>query len=155
MQAPSYLIWCRWCVSGTPVGSGQLEDLFGLFLFLQQRPLCNRHEWKQLIVKAMQGPAPAGKGDGETARQSVGMARLQAICCKLMLRRSKESVSGQLRLPPQEQKVRHLVLGPVERHFYHQQHEECLRTLRESASQETGVPCWCVYSQCRRCAQAC
>lgn len=34
----------RWCVSGTPIGRGKLEDLFGLTLFLGMQPFADK-QW--------------------------------------------------------------------------------------------------------------
>jgi E3 ubiquitin-protein ligase SHPRH len=129
----------RWCVSGTPVGSGKLEDLYGLFLFLQQDPLCDRLAWKRLIRDqyALTAGTPED-GDG-MSRKSAGMVRLESICCKLMLSRTKEAVDGQLNLPGQEQTVRFLQLGPVETLFYKKQHDECLAAVRESSRLLAGM----------------
>ena len=35
----------RWCVSGTPIGRGKLDDLFGLLLFLRLTPPFNNKHW--------------------------------------------------------------------------------------------------------------
>lgn len=51
----------RWCVSGTPVGRGRLDDLYGLALFLDQPPLHDHDAWRMLVRK----PAAAGNAAAE------------------------------------------------------------------------------------------
>ena len=40
----------RWCVSGTPIGRGRLDDLFGLVHFLDVQPFSNERWWRHAIA---------------------------------------------------------------------------------------------------------
>uniref|UniRef100_A0A8C5QTF6 E3 ubiquitin-protein ligase SHPRH n=1 Tax=Leptobrachium leishanense TaxID=445787 RepID=A0A8C5QTF6_9ANUR len=99
----------RWCVSGTPVQRG-LEDLFGLVLFLGVDPYWVKHWWDQLLYRpyCRKDPLP-----------------LYRLIAKIMWRSAKKDVIDQIQIPPQTEKVHWLHFSPVERHFYHRQHEVC------------------------------
>ncbi|KAE8601657.1 hypothetical protein XENTR_v10013750 [Xenopus tropicalis] len=99
----------RWCVSGTPVQRG-LEDLFGLVLFLGVDPYWVKHWWDQLLYKpyCRKDPFP-----------------LYKFISKIMWRSAKKDVLDQIQIPPQTEDVHWLHFSPVERHFYHRQHEVC------------------------------
>lgn len=70
----------RWCVSGTPIWKGQLDDLYGLLLFLQASPYDRRAWWRHAIE------IPHERGHPEAA------SRLHALLSGLMWRTSKKSV---------------------------------------------------------------
>ncbi|XP_053568464.1 E3 ubiquitin-protein ligase SHPRH [Bombina bombina] len=99
----------RWCVSGTPVQRG-LEDLFGLVLFLGVDPYWVKHWWDQILYKpyCRKDPLP-----------------LYRLIAKIMWRSAKKDVIDQIQIPPQTEEVHWLHFSPVERHFYHRQHEVC------------------------------
>ncbi|KAM4695222.1 E3 ubiquitin-protein ligase SHPRH [Discoglossus pictus] len=99
----------RWCVSGTPVQRG-LEDLFGLVLFLGVDPYWVKHWWDQLLYRpyCRKDPLP-----------------LYRLLAKIMWRSAKKDVLDQIQIPPQTEDVHWLHFSPVERHFYHRQHEVC------------------------------
>ncbi|NXY69191.1 SHPRH ligase, partial [Glareola pratincola] len=99
----------RWCVSGTPVQRG-LEDLYGLVLFLGVDPYWVKHWWDQLLYRpyCRKNPRP-----------------LYSLIAKLMWRSAKKDVIDQIQIPPQTENVHWLHFSPVERHFYHRQHEVC------------------------------
>ncbi|NXN37348.1 SHPRH ligase, partial [Rhinoptilus africanus] len=99
----------RWCVSGTPVQRG-LEDLYGLILFLGVDPYWVKHWWDQLLYRpyCRKNPRP-----------------LYSLIAKLMWRSAKKDVIDQIQIPPQTENVHWLHFSPVERHFYHRQHEVC------------------------------
>ncbi|KAM8947387.1 E3 ubiquitin-protein ligase SHPRH [Pelodytes ibericus] len=99
----------RWCVSGTPVQRG-LEDLFGLVLFLGVDPYWVKHWWDQLLYRpyCRKDPLP-----------------LYRLIAKIMWRSAKKDVLDQIQIPPQTDDVHWLHFSPVERHFYHRQHEVC------------------------------
>ncbi|XP_063299658.1 E3 ubiquitin-protein ligase SHPRH isoform X1 [Pelobates fuscus] len=99
----------RWCVSGTPVQRG-LEDLFGLVLFLGVDPYWVKHWWDQLLYRpyCRKDPLP-----------------LYHLIAKIMWRSAKKDVLDQIQIPPQTEEVHWLHFSPVERHFYHRQHEVC------------------------------
>ncbi|XP_068008539.1 E3 ubiquitin-protein ligase SHPRH [Melanerpes formicivorus] len=99
----------RWCVSGTPVQRG-LEDLYGLVLFLGVDPYWVKHWWDQLLYRpyCRKNPQP-----------------LYSLIAKIMWRSAKKDVIDQIQIPPQTENVHWLHFSPVERHFYHRQHEVC------------------------------
>lgn len=99
----------RWCVSGTPVQRG-LEDLFGLVLFLGVDPYWVKHWWDQLLYKpyCRRNPLP-----------------LYRLLAKILWRSAKKDVIDQIQIPEQTEDVHWLHFSPVERHFYHRQHEVC------------------------------
>uniref|UniRef100_A0A8C8AYD6 E3 ubiquitin-protein ligase SHPRH n=1 Tax=Otus sunia TaxID=257818 RepID=A0A8C8AYD6_9STRI len=99
----------RWCVSGTPVQRG-LEDLYGLVLFLGVDPYWVKRWWDQLLYRpyCRKNPRP-----------------LYSLIAKIMWRSAKKDVIDQIQIPPQTENVHWLHFSPVERHFYHRQHEVC------------------------------
>ncbi|NXJ80274.1 SHPRH ligase, partial [Trogon melanurus] len=99
----------RWCVSGTPVQRG-LEDLYGLVLFLGVDPYWVKHWWDRLLYRpyCRKNPQP-----------------LYSLIAKIMWRSAKKDVIDQIQIPPQTENVHWLHFSPVERHFYHRQHEVC------------------------------
>ncbi|XP_004455806.2 E3 ubiquitin-protein ligase SHPRH isoform X1 [Dasypus novemcinctus] len=99
----------RWCVSGTPVQRG-LEDLFGLVVFLGVEPYCVRHWWGRLLYRpyCRRNPQP-----------------LYSFMAGILWRSAKKDVLDQIQIPPQTEEVHRLRFSPVERHFYHRQHEAC------------------------------
>ncbi|KAG8444169.1 hypothetical protein GDO86_009376 [Hymenochirus boettgeri] len=99
----------RWCVSGTPVQRG-LEDLFGLVLFLGVDPYWVKHWWDHLLYR------PYCRKDPQP---------LYHFISKIMWRSAKKDVLDQIQIPPQTEDVHWLHFSPVERHFYHRQHEVC------------------------------
>uniref|UniRef100_A0A8C0X7M5 E3 ubiquitin-protein ligase SHPRH n=1 Tax=Castor canadensis TaxID=51338 RepID=A0A8C0X7M5_CASCN len=99
----------RWCISGTPVQRG-LEDLFGLVVFLGVEPYCVRHWWVQLLYR------PYCKKNPQI---------LYSFIAKILWRSAKKDVIDQIQIPPQTEEIHWLHFSPVERHFYHRQHEVC------------------------------
>ncbi|XP_009080293.1 PREDICTED: LOW QUALITY PROTEIN: E3 ubiquitin-protein ligase SHPRH-like, partial [Acanthisitta chloris] len=99
----------RWCVSGTPVQRG-LEDLYGLVLFLGVDPYWVKHWWDQLLYRpyCRKNPQP-----------------LYSLIAKIMWRSAKKDVIDQIQIPPQTENIHWLHFSPVERHFYHRQHDVC------------------------------
>ncbi|XP_036890761.1 E3 ubiquitin-protein ligase SHPRH isoform X2 [Sturnira hondurensis] len=99
----------RWCISGTPVQRG-LEDLFGLVVFLGVEPFCVRHWWVRLLYRpyCKKKPQP-----------------LYSFIAKILWRSAKKDVIDQIQIPPQTEETHWLHFSPVERHFYHRQHEVC------------------------------
>nr|XP_006111361.1 E3 ubiquitin-protein ligase SHPRH [Pelodiscus sinensis] len=99
----------RWCVSGTPVQRG-LEDLYGLVLFLGVDPYWVKHWWDQLLYRpyCRKNPQP-----------------LYNLIASVMWRSAKKDVIDQIQIPPQTEDLHWLHFSPVERHFYHRQHEVC------------------------------
>jgi SNF2 family DNA or RNA helicase len=96
----------RWCVSGTPLGNGKLEDLQALGNFLRLEPLREEEDWKQLVGR------PVAEG------RRIGYFRLLALFAPLVMRRTQASVSAELGLPEQSEVVRWLRFSGVEQHMY-------------------------------------
>uniref|UniRef100_A0A8D2JME1 E3 ubiquitin-protein ligase SHPRH n=1 Tax=Sciurus vulgaris TaxID=55149 RepID=A0A8D2JME1_SCIVU len=99
----------RWCISGTPVQRG-LEDLFGLVVFLGIEPYCVKHWWIRLLYR------PYCKKNPQL---------LYSFIAKILWRSAKKDVIDQIQIPPQTEEIHWLHFSPVERHFYHRQHEVC------------------------------
>ncbi|XP_039702902.1 E3 ubiquitin-protein ligase SHPRH isoform X3 [Pteropus medius] len=99
----------RWCISGTPVQRG-LEDLFGLVVFLGVEPYCVKHWWVRLLYR------PYCKKNPQL---------LYSFIAKILWRSAKKDVIDQIQIPPQTEEIHWLHFSPVERHFYHRQHEVC------------------------------
>ncbi|XP_006872112.1 PREDICTED: E3 ubiquitin-protein ligase SHPRH-like [Chrysochloris asiatica] len=99
----------RWCISGTPVQRG-LEDLFGLVVFLGVEPYCVRHWWIRLLYRPYCKKTPQP---------------LYSFIAKILWRSAKKDVIDQIQIPPQTEETHWLHFSPVERHFYHRQHEVC------------------------------
>ncbi|ELW72893.1 E3 ubiquitin-protein ligase SHPRH [Tupaia chinensis] len=99
----------RWCISGTPVQRG-LEDLFGLVVFLGIEPYCVKHWWVRLLYR------PYCKRNPQF---------LYSFIAKILWRSAKKDVIDQIQIPPQTEEIHWLHFSPVERHFYHRQHEVC------------------------------
>ncbi|XP_061480035.1 E3 ubiquitin-protein ligase SHPRH [Rhineura floridana] len=99
----------RWCVSGTPVQRG-LEDLYGLVLFLGADPYWVKYWWDQLLYR------PYCKKNTQP---------LYNFIAKIMWRSAKKDVIDQIQIPAQTEDIHWLHFSPVERHFYHRQHEVC------------------------------
>ncbi|XP_016854276.2 E3 ubiquitin-protein ligase SHPRH isoform X2 [Anolis carolinensis] len=99
----------RWCVSGTPVQRG-LEDLYGLVLFLGADPYWVKYWWDQLLYRPY-------------CRKNT--QPLYSFIAKIMWRSAKKDVIDQIQIPAQTEDIHWLHFSPVERHFYHRQHEVC------------------------------
>ena len=89
----------KWCVTGTPLGTGKMADLIALMGFLNQYPLNDKIRWQRLI----------GNGSLHYSRQI-----LLSVCKQLMLRRSKKVVESELQLPPQREVLTLLRFNSVE-----------------------------------------
>ncbi|KAF7712908.1 Zinc finger RING-type domain-containing protein [Penicillium ucsense] len=93
-----------WAVTGTPLRKN-IDDLFGLLLFLQYRPFCDSSSlWKRLY--SLFGPV------------------LVSIINSIALRHSKDKVRDELRLPPQKRIVITVPFTPIEEQHYGQLFEE-------------------------------
>lgn len=102
----------RWCVSGTPVGRGKMEDLYGLLLFLGLRPF-NEKDWFKHLIKSNFGDVDA---------------RIAHLLKECLWRSTKanESVRQQMGIPEQIEKKIFLDFSSVEKHFYQRQLEETI-----------------------------
>ena len=102
----------RWCVSGTPIGRGKLEDLYGLLLFLRLQPFSYK-SWFQNCLQA---------GQKDT------MQRVQRLLQHVLWRstKSSDSVRIQMGIPAQVEKKVILRFSSIEKHFYGRQLEQTM-----------------------------
>ncbi|KAL7543822.1 hypothetical protein ACHAXR_013142, partial [Thalassiosira sp. AJA248-18] len=100
----------RWCVSGTPIGRGRLEDLHGLLLFLSFKPF-DEKRWFSKTFSLSHGDA---------------LNRLSHLLKDIMWRSTKANrfVRQQMGIPEQEEQKKILQFSSVERYFYDRQYEE-------------------------------
>jgi SNF2-related domain len=106
----------RWCVSGTPIGRGRLEDLYGLLLFLRVHPF-NSKMWFSRCFS----PSHPMVDD-----------HIRHLLRKLFWRSTKKHhvVQEQMGIPDQLEKRIVLRASPIERHFYERLvRHECVRRL--------------------------
>ncbi|XP_033107047.1 E3 ubiquitin-protein ligase SHPRH-like [Anneissia japonica] len=99
----------RWCVTGTPI-QRNMDDLYGLFLFIGIEPYWVKYWWDQLLCR----PFYCGK-----------TRPIQEAVAKVLWRTSKKDVIDQINLPPQTEQCHWLKFSPVEQHFYKKQHNDC------------------------------
>jgi E3 ubiquitin-protein ligase SHPRH len=102
----------KWCVTGTPIGRGKLEDLFGLLLFLGLSPLNDKRFFKLCFQSCSRG----------------AIERLQFTLSDIFWRSTKanSSVREQLGIPEQIEHKSLLKFSSVEKHFYQKQLEETI-----------------------------
>ena len=109
----------RWCVTGTPVGRGQLQDLYGLLLFLRMPPFSH----KAFFTKALEESA--------VPSHPIPMShRIQTLLGNVFWRSTKlhPVVRKQMGVPEQIEMKQLLKFSSVERHFYERQLEATLAT---------------------------
>ncbi|XP_072036001.1 LOW QUALITY PROTEIN: E3 ubiquitin-protein ligase SHPRH-like [Amphiura filiformis] len=99
----------RWCVTGTPI-QRDLDDLYGLFLFLGVEPYWVKKWWDQMLYK------PYCRGNQKPMKQ---------VLADVLWRSAKKDVIQQIDIPPQTEQVHWLKFSPVEAHFYKRKHEDC------------------------------
>ncbi|CAM9911722.1 unnamed protein product, partial [Scytosiphon promiscuus] len=113
----------RWCVTGTPIGKGSVDDLYGLLVFLKASPLDDKTVWAKAIREPIDRRLPGA------------MERLAVALKQVMWRVTKSSVAAQINIPPQNTVDRRLSFSSVEEHFYRKQHRaaaaDAQRTARE------------------------
>jgi uncharacterized protein YukE len=110
----------RWCVSGTPIGRGRLEDLYGLLLFLQVEPFQHLAWFKHCL----QASSPEQHdGDDGDPKQAKMLERIRFLLQDIFWRSTKANTAVQIQMgiPPQEEHKVFLELSSIEKHFYEQQ----------------------------------
>jgi hypothetical protein len=107
----------RWCVTGTPIGSRGVQDLFGLLVFLRHEPFSRAFWWDKTLMRAV--------------AQSQGMELLRSTMRPIMWRNSKAHVKGELAIPPMTQRLVKLELTTAEREIYNR----ILTDIRKDAVQ--------------------
>ena len=101
-----------WAVSGTPIGHGKLQDLYGLFLFLRLAPFDHK-DWFNSCLS----PTIEGLND-----------RIQVLLRHIFWRSTKsfESVKRQIGIPEMREERVVLDFSSIERHFYSRQLQKTL-----------------------------
>ena len=102
----------RWCVSGTPIHRGNLNDLYGLLLFLRLEPFWDKG-WFQKCFN------PAIRNTHE---------RIKCLLHNVFWRSTKSSelVRKQMGIPEQIEKKIILNFSSIEKHFYNRQLEQTI-----------------------------
>jgi len=102
-----------WAVSGTPIGHGKLQDLYGLFLFLRLAPFGHK-DWFNSCL------SPTIEGFNE---------RTQALLRDVFWRSTKsyETVKRQIGIPEMREERTVLNFSSIERHFYARQLQKTLQ----------------------------
>jgi E3 ubiquitin-protein ligase SHPRH len=97
----------RWCVTGTPVGRGKLEDLFGLLLFLRVVPFSSKI-WFSKCMSPENGHVDC---------------RISHLLQHVFWRSTKsfDVVLKQMGVPEQVEKKIVLHASSIEKHFYDRQ----------------------------------
>jgi SNF2 family DNA or RNA helicase len=113
----------RWCVSGTPVGSGMLADLYGLMLFLRFEPFSSKMVFDNCLSSMYAGVD----------------SRIQCLLQNIFWRSTKanSSVQEQMRTPPQVPHKVMLQFSPIEKQFYKSQLAQT-RFAANTSCQENG-----------------
>jgi SNF2 family DNA or RNA helicase len=112
----------RWCVSGTPVGRGSFDDLFGLLLFLRCSPFCDKQWFTRCLSSAHRGVDE----------------RMWQLLRTVFWRSTKafDIVQEQMGIPEQIEKKVILRFSSVEKHFYNLQLEQTLSIAGDLAENE-------------------
>jgi E3 ubiquitin-protein ligase SHPRH len=109
----------RWCVSGTPVGRGKLEDLYGLLLFLRLEPFDNKIWFRKCFLdSSIDLSSFLGNVD----------SRISHLLSNLFWRSTKkfDLVREQMGIPEQVEKKIVLQFSSIEKHFYDRQLEHAM-----------------------------
>ena len=115
----------RWAVSGTPIGRGKLDDLYGLLLFLRLTPPFSDKAWFRQCFASVSDNANIGR-------------RIHHLLGNVFWRStaSFDVVRTQMGVPAQIEKKNYLKFSSVEKHFYERQLEETLGLAGDVADQE-------------------
>eukprot|EP00934_Nitzschia_sp_Nitz4_P001817 Nitzschia sp. Nitz4//scaffold202_size38995//10574//16522//NITZ4_007629-RA/size38995-snap-gene-0.90-mRNA-1//-1//CDS//3329541375//1817//frame0 len=118
----------RWAVSGTPIGRGKLDDLYGLLLFLNVAPPFDGKAWFRQCLLA-------------TRKDKYLRARLQHLLRHILWRSTKslDIVTTQMGVPRQVENRVVLKFSSVERHFYNRQLEETLQMVGDVSESTCGA----------------
>ena len=102
----------RWCISGTPIQRGNLNDLYGLLLFLRLEPFWDK-VWFQKCFN------PSNRNTQE---------RIKHLLHSVFWRSTKASklVRDQMGIPEQIEKKIMLKFSSIEKHFYDRQLEQTI-----------------------------
>jgi E3 ubiquitin-protein ligase SHPRH len=107
----------RWCVSGTPIGRGKLDDLYGLFSFLKLAPFSSK-KWFQACLN------PSNRDVEDRITQLLSSVIWRST-------KASESVKNQIGIPEQIERTVVLKFSSIEKHFYERQLEATLDVATE------------------------
>ena len=129
----------RWCVSGTPIGRGRLDDLYGLLLFLSVKPFDEKRWFANSFVLS----------------HGNALGRLSHLMKNIMWRSTKENkfVRQQMGIPDQEEKRVILQFSFVEQFFYDRQFDITSKAVHSWT--EAKGPNWLSHSLQRLRAACC
>ncbi|XP_063711209.1 E3 ubiquitin-protein ligase SHPRH-like isoform X2 [Symsagittifera roscoffensis] len=125
----------RWCVTGTPIRRN-IEDIYGLMLFLKLDPLYVNYWWAELVLKQLKEPIlTTEKGTAsEESEVKKGLCNLSVLMRALKFviwRTSKDQVRDQICIPKQHISTNKIRFSPIESHFYNRKKEKCARRALE------------------------
>ncbi|XP_022082034.1 E3 ubiquitin-protein ligase SHPRH-like isoform X2 [Acanthaster planci] len=107
----------RWCVTGTPIQK-DLDNLYGLFLFLGVEPHWVRSWWDNMLYY------PYLHGNQEPMEKALA---------EVLWRSAKKDVIHQINIPAQTERTHWLQFSPIETHFYKRKQEDCSKDFLEAA----------------------
>jgi SNF2 family DNA or RNA helicase len=109
----------RWAVSGTPIGRGKLEDLYGLLLFLRMDPFSDKLWFNKCFG---------------SCHRFID-ERIRCLLKDIFWRSTKslDTVRDQMGVPEQIEKKVVLRFSSIEKHFYDRQLEHTLSVAGELA----------------------
>lgn len=112
-------------ITGTPIGHGKLEDLYGLLLFLGANPFRDRSLFRHSFNPDHRGV----------------MERIEHLLRTVFWRSTKANkfIREQLGIPEQEEAKIFLEFSSIERHFYERQLEETILAAN-TVTQSTSKP---------------
>ncbi|XP_038077959.1 E3 ubiquitin-protein ligase SHPRH-like isoform X2 [Patiria miniata] len=108
----------RWCVTGTPI-QRDLDNLYGLFLFLGVEPYWVKSWWDNILYK------PYLHGNQEPMEKALA---------EVLWRSAKKDVIHQINIPAQTEQTHWLQFSPIETHFYKRKQEHCSKDLLQAAA---------------------
>ncbi|CAL8071212.1 unnamed protein product [Calicophoron daubneyi] len=165
----------RWCVTGTPAEKS-IDDLFGLFAYLQFVPFDTPHYWHSLLYQpflAATAPSWAVANEGSNSStlpksdmETVRSTRLVAMLSHVLWRNTKALVGDQLILPPITEQIHWIDFTSVERYIHDRvlaqsagALQRLLRTMSISTNQSLaslpGAAHWRLVYLITRLRQAC
>jgi E3 ubiquitin-protein ligase SHPRH len=110
----------RWCVTGTPIGRGKLDDLYGLLLFIGATPFQHKESFRHCLHGCHPGIEE----------------RIKNILYPIFWRSTKANplVREQLGIPEQIEKKTLLEFSSIERHFYKKQLENTILAVNKPSN---------------------
>lgn len=130
-------------MSGTPIGRGKFDDLYGLLLFLKLQPFSDdKLLFKRCVL--------------DLSYRNIDQ-RIKHLLSDIFWRSTKtyDVVRQQMGVPEQIEKKILLQFSSVERHFYNRQLEETLSAAGDVAERKSGVRLSLLADQLHKLRAAC